>query len=188
MNHMAKKNYMEIICKFFPDFQTLIRFFSTVFKQNQKPRIFRTVIFYELETCQVSAKLKNLFFSSVHPSTHPSQRILWTKISSILESVFEIKKKIFRPGIRQKESQIGTPIGTTKGGPALGDKRLVTSSKLRVNLATFIFFTNMVHHRIFCIHRKYMHFTIKFSFYQRYLNAKSRVFHNDKNLHESRLY
>ena len=76
MNHMAKKNYMEIICKFFPDFQTLIRFFSTVFKQNQKTQIFRTVCFYELETCQVSAKLKNLFFSSVHPSTHPSQRIL----------------------------------------------------------------------------------------------------------------
>ena len=74
-----------------------------------------------------------------------------------------------------------TPIGTTKGGPALGDKRLVTSSKLRVNLATIIFFTNMVHHRVFCIHQKYMLFTIKFSFYQRYMNVKSRVFHNDKN-------
>ena len=132
-------------------------------------------------------KIKESFFSSVNPFTNPSQRILWTKISSILESVFEIKK-IFRPGTRQKESQIGTSIGTTKGGPALGDKRLVTSSKLRVNLATFIFFTNMVHHRIFCIHQKYMLFTIKFSFYQRYLNAKSRVFHNDKNLLESRLY
>ena len=140
MNHMAKKNYMEIICKFFPDFQTLIRFFSTVFKQNQKTQIFRTVCFYELETCQVSAKLKNLFFF-VRPPIHPSvTKNFVNKNKFDPRECFWNKKKIFRPGIRQKESQIGTPIGTTKGGPALGDKRLVTSSKLRVNLATFIFF------------------------------------------------
>ena len=48
--------YMKILCKFFPNFQTWIGFFSTFFLQNQKTRKLCTFIYLELQLSQFSAK------------------------------------------------------------------------------------------------------------------------------------
>ena len=59
------------------------------------------------------------------PVRHPSVTIknFVNQNRSILEGVFEIKKLFSRrDNIKEKETQIGTPWGTTKDGPAKGDK------------------------------------------------------------------
>ena len=48
--------YVEILCKFFPKFQTWIGFFSTFFEQNQKTRKLRKFIFSELHLSQFWAR------------------------------------------------------------------------------------------------------------------------------------
>ena len=49
---------MEILCKFFPTFQTWIGFFSDFFLQNHKTRKLRNLTFHVLQVCQVSGKQK----------------------------------------------------------------------------------------------------------------------------------
>ena len=80
---------MEILCKFFPTFQTWIGFFSDFFLQNHKTRKLRYLTFHVLHVCQVSGEQKKWplhvgIFEPKFPKFHQ------------ISLIFNLKSEFFR--------------------------------------------------------------------------------------------